>query len=80
VKYLYTGPVSGATMNTPSGPLEIMLFPGKEVDLPDYPECRPYINVLVARGHLRTAQPAPESTAEAEEAAEAQKPSKGSKS
>lgn len=46
IKYKYSGPVSGATL---SDGREVMLLPGKEVELA--PNCA-YTKTLLALGHL----------------------------
>ncbi|AXE29709.1 hypothetical protein DK842_07260 [Chromobacterium phragmitis] len=53
MKYLYSGPISGVTLGDGQ---EIMLFPGKEVEMP---EAHSYTRTLVALGYL-SAQPAGE--------------------
>lgn len=56
MKYRYTGPMSGVTLKTGGAPRDVVLIPGKEVDLPETHE---YTRVLVALGHLTpTAAPA----------------------
>lgn len=45
--FVYNGPLSGVTL---CGGVEVMLFPGKEIDLPM--ENR-HVMALVARKHLR---------------------------
>lgn len=47
--YIYSGPVSGVTLNTPDGPLEVMLHPGKPVHLPEDNE---YVRTLIAKKRL----------------------------
>lgn len=58
MKYLYTGPFSGVTLETPDGAKEVLLHPNHEVELPDDNE---YVKTLVARKHLskpiNTAEP-----------------------
>ncbi|KIA81350.1 hypothetical protein [Chromobacterium amazonense] len=46
MKYLYSGPISGVTL---ADGQEIMLFPGKEVEMP---EDHNYTRTLVALGYL----------------------------
>ncbi|OVE46139.1 hypothetical protein [Chromobacterium violaceum] len=46
MKYLYSGPISGVTLGDGQ---EIMLFPGKEVEMP---EEHSYTRTLVALGYL----------------------------
>lgn len=59
-KYLYSGPLSGTSLNI--GPskkpevMEIMLHPGKSVDLPEEHE---YTKTLLALGHLTLLDEAP---------------------
>ena len=48
--YKYTGPLSGVTL---SDGTEIMLHPGKDVDLP---EDEAYVKTLKARGYIKPAQ------------------------
>ncbi len=51
MKYVYSGPTSGATLEAGAdGILEVMFFDGKEVDLPETNE---YVKTLVALGHLK---------------------------
>lgn len=51
MKYLYTGPLSGVTLQDKSGKaVEIMLLPNREVELPDTHD---YTKTLVALGHLQ---------------------------
>lgn len=58
MKYLYSGPASGVTLRDKDGrPVEVLLWPGSEVDLPSGNE---YVQTLVALGHLtQTAQQMP---------------------
>lgn len=46
MKYRYTGPMSGVTLNEGQ---EVMLFPNTEVELPEDHE---YTQTLLALGHL----------------------------
>ncbi len=46
MKYRYTGPMSGVTLNAGQ---EVMLFPNTEVELPEDHE---YTQTLLALGHL----------------------------
>lgn len=56
--YVYSGPVSGVTLNNGS---EIMLHDGQEIDLP---EAHDYVKTLVALGHLvAVSKPASKQTA-----------------
>lgn len=48
--YLYQGPASGATLNDGGAQREILLWPGKPVELvPDHP----YTLTLLAMGYLK---------------------------
>lgn len=47
MRYLYTGPNSGVTL---PGGKEVLLFSGKEVDLPSD---NSYVKTLVSLGYLR---------------------------
>lgn len=47
MKYVYSGPTSGATLEDGT---EVMFFDGKEVELPETNE---YVKTLVALGHLK---------------------------
>jgi hypothetical protein len=47
MKYVYSGPTSGATLDDGT---EVMFFDGKEVELPETNE---YVKTLVALGHLK---------------------------
>jgi len=49
MKYRYSGPTSGVTLNVDGKPKEVMLHTGKEVELPESNE---YVKTLVALGHL----------------------------
>lgn len=49
-RYLYSGPVSGATLRDGRS---VRLLPGRELELPSHD---PYVATLVARGHLRPVQ------------------------
>lgn len=48
MKYVYSGPTSGATLEDGT---EVMFFDGKEVELPETNE---YVKTLVALGHLKS--------------------------
>lgn len=52
MKYFYTGPTSGVTLNTENGPLEVMLHTRTEVTLPEENE---YVKTLIALKHLHPA-------------------------
>ncbi|EMK0351727.1 hypothetical protein V8J08_004000 [Citrobacter amalonaticus] len=58
MKYLYSGPASGVTLRNKDGkPMEVLLWPGSEVDLPSDNE---YVKTLIALNHLTpTAQQTP---------------------
>lgn len=50
MKYLYSGPASGVTLRDKDGKsMEVLLWPGSEVDLPSDNE---YVKTLVALNHL----------------------------
>ena len=49
MKFKYTGPFSGVTLVIDGTEQEVMLHPGKEVDLPENHE---YTKTLVALKHL----------------------------
>jgi hypothetical protein len=49
MKYLYSGPFSGVTLNDGGQTREVLLHPGKEVDLPPQHD---YVKTLLALGHL----------------------------
>lgn len=53
MKYLYKGPISGVTLE---GGKEVMLLPGKEVELD---AGHPYTKTLLALGHLTPVRQAP---------------------
>jgi hypothetical protein len=53
MKYRYSGPTSGVTLNVDGKPKEVMLHTGKDVELPESNE---YVKTLVALGHLAPAQ------------------------
>jgi hypothetical protein len=63
--YIYHGPASGVTLETPEGPKDILLHDGKPYKLPPDNE---YIQCLVALKHLEEVK--------APEAAPAKKPAK----
>jgi len=48
--YIYNGPLSGVTLKDGEKAKEVMLFPGKEIDLPETNE---YVKRLVAQGYLK---------------------------
>ncbi|EGP2155173.1 hypothetical protein ITP77_001780 [Salmonella enterica subsp. enterica serovar Java] len=55
MKYIYSGPPSGVSLNEGSTVHEVMLFPGQEVEFaPD----NEYAMALVAEGHLQEVKPA----------------------
>lgn len=60
MKYRYSGPTSGVTLNVDGKPMEVMLHTGKDIDLP---EANEYVKTLVALGHLTPAQDQAESAA-----------------
>ncbi|MBE0128186.1 MULTISPECIES: hypothetical protein [Citrobacter] len=50
MKYLYSGPASGVTLRNKDGkPMEVLLWPGSEIDLPSDNE---YVKTLIALNHL----------------------------
>ena len=49
MKYLYSGPTSGVTLQAGEEKQEVMLHTGAEVDLPEEHE---YTKTLLALGHL----------------------------
>lgn len=53
MKYRYSGPTSGVTLNVDGKPKEVMLHTGKDVELPETNE---YVKTLVALGHLAPTQ------------------------
>jgi hypothetical protein len=48
-RYRYDGPMSGVTLRDGKASREVMLIPGKEIELPDD---NPHVKALAARGHL----------------------------
>ena len=56
MKYFYSGPTSGVTLQDGDKPREVMLHAGTEVDLPADNE---YTKTLLALGHLKPAAEAP---------------------
>lgn len=55
-RYRYEGPVSGVTLREGKSRREVMLQPGREVELPSD---NPHVAALVARRHLIEVAPAP---------------------
>ncbi|EDW6064268.1 hypothetical protein YT14_002386 [Salmonella enterica subsp. enterica serovar Oslo] len=54
MKYIYSGPPSGASLNEGGTVREVMLWPGQEVEFaPD----NEYARALVAEGHLQEVKP-----------------------
>lgn len=54
MKYIYSGPPSGVSLNENGTVREVMLFPGQEVEFaPD----NEYALALVAEGHLQEVKP-----------------------
>ncbi len=49
MKFIYSGPPSGVTLSSGKTKTEVMLFPGREVELP---EDNAYVRSLIARKHL----------------------------
>lgn len=75
MKYRYSGPTSGVTLNVDGKPQEVMLHTGKDVDLPETNE---YVKTLVALGHLVPVQGQDDSAAADQTvAAKAAKDTKG---
>ncbi|EIC0887622.1 hypothetical protein LA938_000344 [Salmonella enterica subsp. enterica serovar Mikawasima] len=59
MKYIYSGPPSGVSLNEGDTVREVMLFPGQEVEFePD----NEYAMALVAEGHLQEVKPAKRQT------------------
>ncbi|EAP9510999.1 hypothetical protein [Salmonella enterica] len=59
MKYIYSGPPSGVSLNEGDTVREVMLFPGQEVEFaPD----NEYALSLVAEGHLQEVKPAKRQT------------------
>ncbi len=56
MKYLYSGPTSGVTLQVDEEAKEIMLHTGKEIELPEQHE---YTQTLLALGHLSPVPSAP---------------------
>ncbi|ELW8264247.1 hypothetical protein QK958_003266 [Salmonella enterica] len=55
MKYIYSGPPSGVSLNEGDTVREVMLWPGQEVEFaPD----NEYAMALVAEGHLQEVKPA----------------------
>ncbi|AOJ06382.1 hypothetical protein [Burkholderia mayonis] len=50
MKYLYSGPISGVSLQDGTEVREVMLHPGAQVELPEQHE---YTQTLIALGHLR---------------------------
>lgn len=61
MKFIYSGPLSGATLNvgTKEEPkaLDVIFHNGKECELP---EENPYVQTLIALGHLKPVEKQPE--------------------
>ena len=75
MKYRYSGPTSGVTLNEDGKPKEVMLHTGKDVELP---EANEYVKTLLALGHLTPAQPQADSvSADQPTAAKVAKVTKG---
>ncbi|MBB2778379.1 UNVERIFIED_ORG: hypothetical protein HNP28_003726 [Comamonas terrigena] len=75
MKYRYSGPTSGVTLNVDGKPKEVMLHTGKDVELPESNE---YVKTLVALGHLTPDQEQADSeSADQPTAAKAAKVTKG---
>ncbi|EAV6572928.1 hypothetical protein RNH31_002664 [Salmonella enterica] len=59
MKYIYSGPPSGVSLNEGDTVREVMLWPGQEVEFaPD----NEYALSLVAEGHLQEVKPAKRQT------------------
>lgn len=59
MKYIYSGPPSGVSLNEGDSVREVMLFPGQEVELePD----NEYVLALLAEGYLQEVKPAKRQT------------------
>lgn len=59
MKYIYSGPPSGVSLNEGDTVREVMLFPGQEVEFePD----NEYAMALVAEGHLQEVKSAKRQT------------------
>ncbi|AHI67082.1 hypothetical protein [Burkholderia thailandensis] len=54
MKYLYSGPISGVSLQDGTQIREVMLHPGAAVELPEQHE---YTKTLLALGHLRPVAP-----------------------
>lgn len=75
MKFRYSGPTSGVTLNVDGKPKEVMLHTGKDVELPETNE---YVKTLVALCHLTPSQDQAESAAaDQPTAAKAAKVTKG---
>ncbi|MGE1004212.1 hypothetical protein ACKZDW_00680 (plasmid) [Ralstonia syzygii subsp. celebesensis] len=59
MKYRYSGPTSGVTLQQGENTQEVMLHTGAEVELPEDHE---YTQTLLALGHLAPAKPAASKT------------------
>ncbi|MCL1861787.1 MAG: hypothetical protein FWG52_09705 [Proteobacteria bacterium] len=55
MNYLYIGPMGGVTLKADGSTCEVLLVPGKAVDLPENHE---YTSMLLARGLLKPIAPA----------------------
>ena len=60
MKYRYSGPTSGVTLQKGEEAQEVMLHTGAEVDLPEEHE---YTKTLLALGHLTPVKPAAKTSA-----------------
>ena len=60
MKYRYSGPTSGVTLQKGEEAQEVMLHTGTEVELPEEHE---YTNTLLALGHLTPVKPATKTSA-----------------
>lgn len=54
MKYRYSGPTSGVTLQFGEKSQEVILYSGSEVDLPENHE---YTKTLIALGHLSQVKP-----------------------
>lgn len=68
-KFVWNGVMSGVSLNTPAGPVERLLYPGREVELP---ADNPWVATQVNKKRLVPVEP--ESAAPAEEEASAPAP------
>ena len=54
MRFNYMGPFSGVTLQINGKPTEVLLHPGKPVELP---ETNDYVQTLIALGHLTSIAP-----------------------